>query len=111
MIVNTSLILVFLVAILIFYNFEVSCYYKEKYNVICKTCGFTRDFKSILKLDFDALINPLSVYYFSFLVLFSFMRISTSFLLIKKVEAKIILTSDIAISMIALILIGLYFNF
>lgn len=33
----------------------LTCYYKENFNILCKTCGITRDFKSIIQFKFNKL--------------------------------------------------------
>ena len=80
------MIIVFIIAFILFYNFHFSCYYKEKYNVICSTCGITRDFKSLLAFEDENLINPLSKKYFTFLLSFFLMRFIASFLTLRNVK-------------------------
>ena len=94
--INISLIIIFLIALLCFDNFQIFCYYKDKYNVICKTCGITRDFKLLLVFESKNLINPLSKKYFTFFLSFFLMRFIACFLILKKV--KFILLIDILIT-------------
>jgi len=104
LIINISLIIIFLIALLCFYHFEVSCFYKEKYNVICKTCGITRDFKKLLAFEDENLINPLSKVYFTFFFSFFLMRFIACFLILKKVKFTPLIDILIIISFFGYIL-------
>lgn len=99
-IINYILILIFIIGALyvLFSKGTVKCFYKENYDILCKTCGLTRDFKSMAKLDFSNLINPISVYYYTALILVFTSRFISLRMLMKNVELKRILTFDITIA-------------
>ncbi|QCE43153.1 DUF2752 domain-containing protein [Psychroserpens sp. NJDZ02] len=107
-ITNISLILIFLLGLvyLLFSEHNLICYYKQNFNVLCNTCGLTRDFKSILRLDFDNLINKFSLYFFLFLMVFSFSRILTTLLLFKKINVKKVLIIDCVLNTMGTLIIA-----
>jgi len=59
LIVNILLIVIFFIAFVVFNNFQISYYYKERYDIICNSCVIIRDFKSLFIFNNDKLINPL----------------------------------------------------
>ncbi len=74
---------VVLLLILLFFN--VKCIFKEIFNIPCISCGLTRGFKSILKLDFinATKYNILSIPLFVLSILFYILYIFS--LILKKV--------------------------
>lgn len=72
--------------ILLFYHIKIFLYYKEKYNLICKTFGITRDFKSLFVFESKNLIKPLSKIYFTFFLSFFLIRFISSFLILKETK-------------------------
>lgn len=109
LIVNISLLAIFLLAFMyFFFNKEpMRCYYEEHYNYLCSTCGITRDFKSILKLNISGLVNPKSPFYFGAFSLIFLSRVGIVLLLRKEKSLKTIVRFDIllAASLIVFILI------
>ena len=81
-----------------FANESLTCYYRENFNILCKTCGITRDFKSILKLDFSNLINPISINFFVAIFFIFISRLISLFMLFKNERLRKILTFDILIT-------------
>ena len=102
--INGILILIFVIGAtyLVCFKEPFNCYYKENFNIACKTCGLTRDLKSIMKLDFSNLINPISVYYFISLTLVFVSRFFSQGMLRKDIEIKNVLIFDIAIGIIVI---------
>ena len=102
-IVNITILLIFLIglAYVVFTNESLNCYYKENFNVLCKTCGITRDFKSILRLDFSNLINPISINFFVAFFLIFTSRFISLFMLFKNVTIRKVLTFDIIIAIVS----------
>lgn len=103
-IVNIILVIIFIIGLIyvIFSNESLNCYYKENFDILCKTCGITRDFKSILKLDFSNLINPISINYFIAILLIFSSRIVSLILLYKNLELRRIVTFEIIIGIITI---------
>ena len=105
-IVNITLFIVFLIGLIyvVFSSETVVCYYVKNFNQECTSCGLTRDFKSIIKLDFNCLINPHSFYYFSALAIIFFSRIGVFFGLKSNASVKKIFYIDMLIAMLVTIL-------
>ncbi len=103
-IVNIILVIIFIIGLtyVIFSNESLNCYYKANFDILCKTCGITRDFKSILKLDFNNLINPISIDYFIAIFLIFSSRIISLILLYKSVKLRKIVTFEIIIGIITI---------
>ena len=103
-IVNIVLVIIFTIglAYVVFSNESLNCYYKENFDILCKTCGITRDFKSILKLDFSNLINPISINFFIAISLIFSSRIVSLIMLYKNVKIRKIVTFDIIIGIITI---------
>ncbi len=110
---NLLFILFFAVALLyIFISKDtLTCYYKTNYGLECPTCGFTRDFKSILNFRTAHLINTQSLVYFKVLSTFFISRIAVSLFLVFKFRYKAILITDLILISIFIFSIALiYFN-
>lgn len=105
-IVNTTLILLFLLGLvyLFFFDINIQCYYKTKFGLSCKTCGLTRDFKSIIFLNFSDIINQNSWLYF---LLFTYIFISRFFSLFTLINHLIIKIECINIAVIVSVIIML----
>lgn len=103
-IVNIILVIIFIIGLtyIVFSNESMSCYYKDNFNISCKTCGITRDFKSILKLDFSYLINSISINLFISIVIFFISRFVTLIMLSKDIKLRYIVTFDIIIVIITI---------
>lgn len=96
LIVNFILGLTFLLGFfyLIFSESNLVCYYKDNYNILCSTCGLTRDFKSILKFEFESLINSRSLYFFLFFSIFFLTRIISTLYILKNINLKKVFIYD-----------------
>ncbi len=107
LIVNVIILSLFFIAY--FYVFfskkQIPCYIKNKYNIECKTCGLTRDFKSILSFNSKKMINPLSKVYFKSFSIFFISRVLIVVMLSISKNTKKIIIFDIVV--VALILVGL----
>ena len=73
----------------------LTCYYKSNYGLDCPTCGFTRDFKSILNFQTTHLINPQSLQYFYILSSFFIARLLISLILLFKFRYRPVLIVDL----------------
>lgn len=105
LIITIALILLFILGLIYVVTSEntLTCYYKENFNISCKTCGITRDFKSIIQLKFNELINPLSTIYFGMLNLFFMTRLIIIILISRKINIKKIIYFDIVLGIILLL--------
>ena len=105
LIVTIALISLFILGLAYVVTFEntLTCYYKENVNILCKTCGITRDFKAIIKLDFENLINPFSTLYFAIFSSFFVTRIIMVILILQKINIKKIIIFDIVLGVILLL--------
>nr|WP_282133027.1 DUF2752 domain-containing protein [Cellulophaga baltica] len=89
----------------------LTCYYKTNYGLECPTCGFTRDFKSILNFQTAHLINTKSLVYFKVLGAFFISRIVVSLFLVFKFRYVFILIADlILISLFVFSIVLIYIN-
>ena len=106
---NVILILLFLIGFIYIISFDNTpkCYFKENFDVFCRTCGLTRDFKSIIvKLNFSNLINPFSIYFFVSLTGFFISRFISLVLLSNNIKLTKIVIFDVIIGMIGVMTIA-----
>jgi hypothetical protein len=59
-------------------NKSIQCSYKSKRSITCPSCGFTRDFKTIIRVGYkkDQMINRNSISIFSFFSIQLLLRIA-----------------------------------
>ncbi len=87
----------------------LTCYYKTNYGIECPTCGFTRDFKSILNFQTAHLINSQSLLYFNILSTFFIARILISLILLFKFRYRPILIVDLMLICVFIAAIALIY--
>ena len=76
----------------------LTCHFRNVTGLNCGTCGFTRDFNTLLTFSSDYLINPFSIYVFVFLLIQFFWRLCLIVSNLDKSEYKKIQTTDILAS-------------
>ena len=76
----------------------LTCDFKRVTGLNCGTCGFTRDFNTLLTFSSDYLINPFSIYVFVFLLIQFFWRLCLIVFHLDKSEYKKTKIADILIS-------------
>jgi len=79
----------------------VKCFYEQTYNKKCPSCGMSRSFSEIVRLNFSKAneYNANAIYLFSFFFIQFFLRLLATLLYHKAViNPKILITGDIIIS-------------
>lgn len=99
----TFLFIVFFLFVIILDN-PISCYYKKNFTYLCKTCGLTRDFKSILSLNFSNLINPISLNFFLALSMLFISRFLSIIITLNKKKVYNVIIIDFVVIIICMYL-------
>lgn len=83
-------------------NYPITCVHVQITGETCPSCGFSRAFSELVRLNFSKAkeINPYALGVFLFYAIQLLMRLSINFFFIKKIRLKAIILSDVLISVL-----------